>query len=180
MIRPIIAYGASVLRQQTREVTNETSSLPQLITDMWQTLDNAGGVGLAAPQVGQSLRIFLVDNRDETAHFRQVFINPLILEYGTVTCTDEEGCLSIPGISAAVTRPDSITIRYQDEHFQTLTTTFQGMNARIIQHEYDHIEGRLYLDHLPPLSRTLLRRKLQEVSRGKFRPSYPMQFPARN
>lgn len=176
MIRPIVAYGASVLRQPAREVTPETPGLQQLITDMWQTLDHAGGVGLAAPQVNQSLRLFLVDNRDDTSPIRQVFINAWILEYGTSTSTEEEGCLSIPGLSVAVTRPDSITIRYQDQHFQTITSSFQGMNARIIQHEYDHTEGRLYLDHLSPLSRTLLRHKLQEVSKGKYRPSYPMQF----
>ncbi|SDF29064.1 peptide deformylase [Chitinophaga filiformis] len=180
MIRPIVAYGAPVLRQQTQKVSKETPGLQQLITDMWQTLDNAAGVGLAAPQIGQPLRIFLVDNRDETAHIRQAFINPSILEYSNTLSTEEEGCLSIPGLLAPVTRPDSITIRYQDADFQTQTATFQGMNARIIQHEYDHVEGRLYLDRLSSLNRTLLRHKLQEVSRGKFRPSYPMQFPLRN
>lgn len=176
MIRPIVAYGASVLRQSTREVTPDTPGLQQLIADMWQTLDNAGGAGLAAPQIGQSLRIFLIDNRDETSAIRQVFINARILDYGTVTCTEEEGCLSIPGFTVAITRPDSITIRYQNEYFETMIRTFHGMNARIIQHEYDHTEGKLYLDHLSPLSRTLLRHKLQAVSRGKYRPSYPMQF----
>jgi peptide deformylase len=174
-----VAYGSPVLRQLTREVTPDTPGLAQLLADMWQTLDNAGGVGLAAPQVNQPLRLFMADNRDDTAPLRQAFLNPHILEYGTATCTEEEGCLSIPGLSCPVTRPDSVTIRYQDEHFQTLTRRFQGMDARIVQHEYDHVEGRLYLDLLPRLSRTLLKHKLQAVSRGLFRPSYPMQFPVR-
>lgn len=180
MVRPILAYGAPGLRQPTREVSRDTPGLQQLINDMWQTLDNAGGVGLAAPQIGQALRMFLVDNREAVYHIRKVFINASIVEYSSTVCTEEEGCLSIPGFAVPVTRPDSITIRYQDEIFQTMTATFHGMAARIIQHEYDHVEGILYLDRLPSLSRTLLRRKLQEISRGRFRPSYPMQFPLRS
>jgi len=153
------------------------TDLQQLIADMWQTLDNAGGVGLAAPQVNQPVRLFLVDNRDETRHLRQAFINPEILEYSAATCTEEEGCLSIPGLEAPVTRSESIRIGYQDMDFQVHEETFSGMNARIIQHEYDHIEGRLYLDLLPGLSRMLLKHKLQAISRGKTRAPYPMQFP---
>ncbi|TWW02525.1 peptide deformylase [Chitinophaga pinensis] len=177
MIRPIVAYGTPILRQQTAKLNPSTPGLPQLIADMWQTLDNTGGVGLAAPQVNVSLRLFLVDNRLEATPLRQVFINPRITAYGISTCMEEEGCLSIPGLSAFVTRPEHISLSWQDEQFRHHSATFAGVNARIIQHEYDHIQGRLYTDLLPPLSRTLLKHKLQAISKGKIRPGYPMQFP---
>ncbi|MBW8686255.1 peptide deformylase [Chitinophaga rhizophila] len=180
MIRPIIAYGSPVLREATQQISRDTPGLAQLIADMWHTLDNAGGVGLAAPQVNVPVRLFLVDNRLEDAPLRQAFLNPLIIMRSAAVSTDEEGCLSIPGLTAMVTRPETITIRYEDASFQEHTRTFSGMDARIIQHEYDHIEGRLYTDLLSPLSRTLLKHKLRAVSKGRFRPGYPMQFPLRS
>ncbi|SEK90685.1 peptide deformylase [Chitinophaga rupis] len=145
---------------------------------MWQTLENAGGVGLAAPQVNRSLRLFLVDSTQADEHngIHQVFINGHILNYSTDTCIDTEGCLSIPGIWEEVVRACSITIQYQDENFNTQTQTFSGPTARMIQHEYDHTLGKLYLDHLSPLRRRLLQRKLQAIIKGKVSGKYPMRF----
>ena len=178
MILPIIAYGAAVLRTPGRTVTSEEPGLQKLITDMWQTLDNAGGVGLAAQQVNTDLLLFLVDstNAVEDGGIRQVFINARILEYSQNTCTDTEGCLSIPDIWEEVTRPEKITIQFQDEQFITHTHVFEGPTARMIQHEYDHTQGKLYLDYLKPLRRKLLEGKLQAVMKGKVRSGYPMRY----
>lgn len=178
MILPIVAYGAAILRTPCTPVTEETPGLQQLISDMWQTLENTGGVGLAAPQVNKPLQLFLADSTqaDENNGIRQVFINAYILDYSKDTCTDIEGCLSIPGIWEEVVRACSITIQYQDEHFSTHTQTFSGPIARMIQHEYDHTLGKLYPDHLPPLRRRLLQRKLLAISKGKVPAEYPMRF----
>jgi len=178
MILPIVAYGAPILRTPCQPVTGETPGLQKLISDMWHTLENAGGVGLAAPQVNKPLQLFLVDSTQADEHnvIHQVFINAHILDYSKDTCTDTEGCLSIPGIWEEVVRACSITIQYQDEHFNTHTQTFSGPAARMIQHEYDHTLGKLYPDHLSPLRRRLLQRKLQAISKGKVPGAYPMHF----
>lgn len=178
MILPIVAYGAGILRTPGRPVRPEEPGLLQLIADMWQTLDNAGGVGLAAPQVNRSLQLFVVDsaNAVDDGGIRQVFINARILEYSKTTCTDTEGCLSIPGIWEEVVRPERIIIAYEDENFVTHKRGFEGPTARMIQHEYDHTHGRLYLDHLKPLKRRLLQGKLQAVMKGKVKSGYPMKF----
>jgi len=178
MILPIVAYGAAILRTAGRPVTPGEPGLAKLIADMWHTLDNAHGVGLAAPQVNRSLQLFLVNSTgvaDEEAGIRQVFLNARILAYGSGTCADTEGCLSIPGIWEEVVRPDTVTLQYQDEHFVTHTRTFYGSTARMIQHEYDHTQGKLYLDYLAPLQRRLLRSKLEAVRKGKVRSGYPMR-----
>jgi peptide deformylase len=178
MILPILAYGAASLRTAGRVVTPEEPGLQKLITDMWQTLDNAGGVGLAAQQVGKALLLFLVDSTHavDDGGIRQVFINARILEYSETTCSDTEGCLSIPGIWEEVTRAERVTVQYQDEHFITHTRVFDGAAARMIQHEYDHTQGKLYVDYLRPLHRKLLQRKLQAVMRGRVQSGYPMKF----
>jgi len=178
MILPILAYGAGVLRAPGREVAPEEPGLQKLITDMWQTLNNAGGVGLAAQQVNKALLLFIVDstNAVDDGGIRQVFINARILEYSETTCSDAEGCLSIPGIWEEVIRAERITIQYQDEHFIMHTRVFEGVTARMIQHEYDHTQGKLYLDYLKPLRRKLLQGKLQAVMKGRVESGYPMKF----
>lgn len=178
MILPIVAYGAAVLRSPGRKITPEEPGLQKLITDMWQTLDNAGGVGLAAQQVNKALLLFLVDstNAADDGGIRQVFINARILGNSATTYTDTEGCLSIPGIWEEVTRPEKITIEFEDEHFITHRRVFEGITARMIQHEYDHTQGKLYLDYLKPLRRKLLQGKLQAVMKGRMKSGYPMKF----
>jgi peptide deformylase len=172
MILPIVAYGAGVLRKTGRPVAPGEPGLEKLIADMWQTLDRAGGVGLAAQQVNRPLQLFIVNGPG----VRQVFMNARVLEYSAALCSDTEGCLSIPGIWEEAERPESIILQYQDEHFVTHTQTFDGPAARMIQHEYDHTQGTLYLDHLKPLRRALLQRKLLAIARGKIDRPYPMRF----
>lgn len=145
---------------------------------MWHTLDNAEGVGLAAQQVNKPLLLFVVDSTqaDKEHGVRQVFVNARILAYSAETCSDTEGCLSIPGIWEDVIRPAEITIEYQDERFITHVRNFKGPTARMIQHEYDHTQGKLYLDHLKPIKRRLLQGKLQAVMKGKGERRYPMRY----
>jgi peptide deformylase len=171
MILPIIAYGAAILRQPCQEVSPAIPRINELVKNMWATLDNARGAGLAAPQVNKPYRIFIISI--ET--FRGTFINPGILDYSTETILDTEGCLSIPGIWEEVPRAATITLQYQDENFLPLTHTFSGNIARAIQHEYDHLNGKLYLDYLPPLRKTLLKHKLQAIAKGKTRAPYPLK-----
>jgi peptide deformylase len=171
MILPIIPYGAAVLRLVCQDITPATPGLSQLITDMWATLERAKGAGLAAPQVNRPYRLFLLSVID----YKAVFINARILEYSEDTNIDTEGCLSIPGIWEEVERSQSILLQYQDEQFITHTRTFSGDIARAIQHEYDHTNGKLYLDHLPPLRKSLLKNKLQAIVKGKIKAAYPMQ-----
>ncbi len=179
MILPIVAYGAVILRTPCLPVTPDTPGLQQLITNMWHTLDNANGVGLAAPQVNHPYQLFIVDNLktttpDDLSGIRQVFINATVLEYSIEQCTDTEGCLSIPGIWEEVSSAEWITLQYQDASFVTHTRTFTGSTARMIQHEYDHVQGKLYLDYLSPLRKALLKNKLQAISKGKATARYPM------
>jgi peptide deformylase len=178
MILPIVAYGAGILRTPGRAITPEEPGLRQLINDMWQTLDNAGGVGLAAQQVNKALQLFLVDSTGAAGEegIRQVFINARILRYSETRCTDTEGCLSIPGIWEEVERSERITLQYEDENFTTHTREFDGITARMIQHEYDHTQGKLYLDYLKPLKRRLLQGKLTAVMKGKMKSGYPMRY----
>lgn len=172
MILPIIAYGAAILRQRCEIITPATAGTGELIRDMWTTLERANGAGLAAPQVNRPVRLFIVSTDD----FKNVFINPEILWYSEDTTYDAEGCLSIPGIWEDVPRGAAITIQYQDEHFIKHTATFSGNIARVIQHEYDHIDGKLYLDYLSPLKKKLLKNKLRAITKGKVKTAYPMKF----
>ncbi|MBC9913060.1 peptide deformylase [Chitinophaga varians] len=190
MILPVIAYGHPVLRTACAAVPADMAGLPQLIADMWQTLERARGVGLAAPQVNQPLRLFIVESQSTFAHLgeeerltlfpdgagiRETFINPKITAVSEQTWEDEEGCLSIPGLWARVRRPWSITIDYLDAALQPQVRTCAGLTARMVQHEYDHLDGRLYFDHLLPLQKKLLAGKLEKVRKGYYRAGYPMK-----
>jgi len=185
MILPIVAYGDPVLRKEGKEIEKNDTSIPQLIENMFETMYNAQGVGLAAPQIGKSLRLFVIDGgplleddeQETDKDFKKVFINPEILEEKGDEWAFEEGCLSIPSIREDVYRFDQLTIRYFDENWEEHTETYEGLKARIIQHEYDHIEGVLFTDYLPPLKKRLLKRKLDNVSKGKIDMRYKMKFP---
>ncbi len=191
MILPIVAYGTPVLRQVAKEVTPDYSNLDKFIADMWETLYASSGVGLAAPQVNKDIRLFVVDsmqlfaNQDEEDKgkypdepgFKKTFINAKIKELNGEPWNYNEGCLSIPKIREDVMRPESVTIEYVDENFQPHTETFNGITARIIQHEFDHIEGKLFIDYLKPFKRKLLQGKLSDISKGKVKVDYKMTFP---
>ncbi len=182
MILPIYAYGQPVLKQVAKSITPDYPDLARLIADMWETMEEANGVGLAAPQIGKSIRLFVIDSTPMQAEgqehegVRQVFINAEILEEAGDDWSYGEGCLSIPDITGDVERPEAVTLRYQDEHFATHTQTFTGMNARVIQHEYDHIEGILFTEMLKPLKRRLVKRKLEKIRKGDIELKYRMKF----
>jgi peptide deformylase len=179
---PVYAYGQAVLKKVAVDISSDYPNMDKLIEDMWETMYHAGGVGLAAPQVGLSIRLFVVDTlqmKDEKIKgegIKQVFINPEIIEETEELCSYEEGCLSIPDLAGDVDRPIGITIRYLDEQFQPHTIKFEGINARVIQHEYDHIEGVLFIEHLKPLKRRLLKSKLEQIRKGKVKADYSMRF----
>ena len=190
MILPIVAYGEPVLRKKAKEINKEFPNLSVLITNMWETMYNAHGVGLAAPQVGLPIRLFLVDTTpfsdDEDLSpeeqkslngFKKVFINAKILEEDGEAWDFNEGCLSIPDVREDVKRKAQITIEYQDENFETYTETYGGLLARVIQHEYDHIEGILFTDKLSSLKKRLLKSRLDKISKGKIKVDYKMRFP---
>ena len=178
MIYPIVIYGSQVLRNKSVDITPDYPDLKKLIDDMFLTLDEASGVGLAAPQIGKNIRLFIVDctpwgEDDPTlADYRKVFINPEIYEESEETSLFEEGCLSLPGLHENVRRPVSIRMRYLDENFVEHDEEFTGKPARVIQHEYDHIEGMVFTDHLAPLRRNLIKNKLQKMARGSYRAAY--------
>ncbi len=191
MILPIVAYGSPVLRKVCEDITPDYPGLENFITDMWETMYNSNGVGLAAPQVNAPVRLFVIDSEqiflnqeeDEKGEYpdepgyKGVFINAHILKIDGKEWAYNEGCLSIPKIREDVYRNEELTIRFDDENFQEHTKTFNGMTARIILHEYDHIEGKLFIDHLKPLKRKLLKGKLDDISRGKIKVDYRMVFP---
>lgn len=183
MILPIVAFGTPVLKQKAKEISKDHEGLQDLIENMFETMYEASGVGLAAPQIGKSIRLFIVDaspfeeDEPELKDFQQVFINPEILEEEGEEWDFNEGCLSIPHIREDVSRKPKIRIRYQDEHFDTYEEEFEGVAARIIQHEYDHIEGVLFTDYLSPLKKRLLKRKLSDIAKGNIRVDYRMKFP---
>jgi peptide deformylase len=178
MILPIYLYGQSVLRKVAEDITPDYPELPKLIQDMWETLAQAEGVGLAAPQIGLPIRLVLIDldplaeDYPEFKDFRRVYINAHILETSDETESMEEGCLSLPGVHEKVTRPSRILVKYLDENFVEHDEEFTGKPARVIQHEYDHIEGRVFTDHLAPLRRNLIKSKLQKMARGSYRAAY--------
>ena len=190
MILPIIAYGAPILRKKGVDITPDYPQLDKLIADMWETMYASSGVGLAAPQINRDIRLFVVDsttifeNLDDNEKdkypdepgVKKVFINAQILGFDDEQWTYNEGCLSIPKIREDVIRPKTVTIQYQDEQFQMHTDTFNGVTGRVIQHEYDHIEGKLFIDYLKPLRKKLLLRKLNDISKGKIKTDYKMSF----
>ena len=191
MVLPIVAYGDAVLRKVGKEIDKDSPTLNELISNMWETMYNASGVGLAAPQVGLPVRLFLVDatpfaedeelsekERATLEGFKKVFINAKIEEETGNDWIFNEGCLSIPDIREDVIRKDTITISYWDENFKKHTETFDGILARIIQHEYDHIEGVLFTDKLSSLKKRLLKGRLSNISKGKIDVDYRMRFPS--
>jgi len=183
MILPVYAYGTQVLRQVAKDIDNDYSGLEQLFSDMYDTMHVSDGVGLAAPQIGKSIRIFLVDARiygdeyESLKDFNRVFINAQIIEEWGDEELISEGCLSIPKIHEDVLRASTIKMSYLDEHFVEHEEVFDGMAARIIQHEYDHLDGILFTDKLSPLKKRLIKGKLRDISSGKVKVSYKMIFP---
>ncbi|MDX1651166.1 MAG: peptide deformylase [Brumimicrobium sp.] len=194
MILPIVAYGDPVLKKEAVEIDENYEGLQSLIKDMFETMYSAQGVGLAAPQIGKSIRLFIVDaspfaddedeeNPDPKAQgledFKKVFINPVIEEENGENWAFQEGCLSIPTIREDVYRKERIRISYYDENFDFHEEEFDGYAARVIQHEYDHIEGILFTDHLTALKRRLLTKKLNNISKGEVDVAYRMKFPVK-
>jgi peptide deformylase len=190
MILPITAYGDPVLRKKAKEISEDYPKLKELIENMWETMYGAYGVGLAAPQVGLPMRIFLVDTspfaedeelseeeKKELAGLKKVFINPKILEESGDEWAFNEGCLSIPDIREDVFRKPEIKIEYYDEDFNKQVEEYKGIAARVIQHEYDHIEGILFTDKLSSLKKRLIKGKLSNISKGKIQVDYRMKFP---
>ena len=190
MVLPIVAYGDPVLRKVGKEIEKDFPKLDELVENMWETMYKASGVGLAAPQIGLPIRMFLVDatpfaEDDELTEaeqktlegFKKVFINAEMKEETGKDWAFNEGCLSIPDIREDVSRKDTITITYMDESFQEHTETYDGILARIIQHEYDHIEGILFTDKLSSLKKRLLKGRLSNISKGKIEVDYRMRFP---
>jgi peptide deformylase len=181
MIYPIVMYGDPVLRQRAKDIEQGTD-LKQLIDDMFETMHGASGIGLAAPQIGKSIRLFVVDGtvlEDEEGmeNFKKAFVNPEILEEVGTPWEFEEGCLSIPNIRENVSRKERLKIRYYDENWNLHEEEYDGMKARIIQHEYDHIEGKLFVDYLPALKKRLLKGKLADISKGKVDTEYRIIAP---
>lgn len=180
-ILPIVAYGDPILKKKAQEVPAEYKGLRELIDNMYETMYKASGVGLAAPQVGFSLRLFITDGasfqEEEVKDFKKVFINPVILGEKEDKWGFEEGCLSIPGIRENINRHRTIRMRYLDENFNEYEEEFTGLAARIIQHEYDHIEGILFTDRITPLKKRILKKRLMDISKGKVDVDYRMKFP---
>ena len=182
MILPIVAYGDPVLKKEAEEIEQDYSNLDGLIDSMFETMYNAEGVGLAAPQIGRSIRLFIVDaspfeeEEPNLKDFKKVFINPIILEEEGKEWTFNEGCLSIPGIREDVQRKPKITVEYYDQKFNLIEESFEGLAARIIQHEYDHIEGVLFTDRINPLKKRLLKGKLNNIVKGNVKVPYRMKF----
>ena len=182
MILPIIAFGSPVLRKKCDEISLDYQQLNVLLENMWETMYASSGVGLAAPQINKSIRLFLIDTTpfmeegEEDKAIKKIFINATILEEEGDEWAFNEGCLSIPEIREDIQRKPIITIKYQDENFDWNIDTFDGLTARIIQHEYDHIEGILFTDKISKFKRTLIQKKLNKISSGNIDVKYPMKF----
>lgn len=178
MILPIYVYGTDVLREETKDINADYPGLKKLIADMFETMYASNGVGLAAPQIGKAIRLFVIDadplkdDYPDSAGFKKVFINPVITEHSSELCTMQEGCLSVPGLSENVERPKQITIKYVDEDFQEHVESYSGFNARVVQHEYDHLEQTLFTDRVKPMRKAMIKNKLQKMSRGQVRADY--------
>ena len=183
MILPIYTYGQPILKKETQELTPDYPDLSQIIQNMWETLEYSGGVGLAAPQVGLPIRMAIIDldiiSDDEPKYkgYKRCCINPYIEEYSQETDTQEEGCLSLPGLSDKVTRPSRIRVTYQDENFCEHDEWVDGYLARVMQHEFDHLDGIVYTDHLKGLRRQLMQNKLKALVKGQFTANYKVKPP---
>lgn len=190
MILPIVAYGDPVLRKVGKEIDKDYPQLEKLIADMKETMYNANGLGLAAPQIGKDIRLFVIDaspfaedddlseeEKEVFKNFNRVFINAKIIKEEGEEWAFNEGCLSIPTVNEDVFRQEKVTIEYQDENFEKHTETLSGLPARVFQHEYDHIEGILFTDKLSSLKKRLIKKKLDNISKGKVNAGYRMRFP---
>lgn len=191
MIFPIVAYGHPVLRKLAEDITPDYPGLEAFIANMWETMYASNGVGLAAPQVNRPIRLFVVDteqifanmNDEERAEYddspglKSVFINPHLEETGGEEWSYNEGCLSIPKIREDIYRDETVTLNYTDIDFVPQKRTFSGITARVILHEYDHLEGKLFIDHISPLKRKLMKGKLNDITKGKIQVDYKMMFP---
>ncbi|HYC39089.1 MAG TPA: peptide deformylase [Chitinophagaceae bacterium] len=191
MILPIVAYGHPVLRKVATDVMPDQPGLDKLIADMWETMYASSGVGLAAPQVNRPVRVFVVDTMQMFANMedqerseypdapgvRAVFINAHLVDANGPDWSYNEGCLSIPKIREDISRPETVTLQFRDQEFNPHIRQFTGLSARVILHEYDHLEGRLFIDYLPPLKRKLMKGKLADISKGKVDVDYKMLFP---
>jgi len=184
MIYPVTVYGDPLLRKKANNIENNDET-KEIIQNMWETMYHSDGVGLAAPQVGKSIRIFIVDatsgadEEPELKDFKKVFINPEIIEISGEEWLMNEGCLSLPEIREDVSRPDRVRIKYLDENFDEREEEFTGYAGRIIQHEYDHLEGTLFIDYLSPLRKRLLKGKLTAIAKGKVQPHYRIKIPVK-
>ena len=191
MVLPVVAYGDPVLRKVSHEIDQDYKNLNELIENMFDTMYDSNGVGIAAPQIGKDIRLFIVDCspfeededyedvKDELKNFKRIFINPKQIgssEGDEWTFT--EGCLSIPDIHEDVTRPESVTLEYFDENWEKHTETFSDIRARVIQHEYDHLEGKLFIDYISSFKKKLISNKLKNITKGKVNTSYKMKFPS--
>lgn len=183
MIYPIRAYGDPVLRVKCEEISDFGDDFQKLVTDMYESMDASDGVGLAAPQIGKSVRLFMIDStlfdKEKKEGVRMAFVNPTLVEEIGEEWAFEEGCLSIPDVREDVLRKPTITLKYQTITGEEKQETFEGMTARVIQHEYDHIEGILFTDHISPFKRQLLKSKLNKITNGKVNVHYRMKFPKR-
>ncbi|MBS1497286.1 MAG: peptide deformylase [Bacteroidetes bacterium] len=191
MILPIVAYGSPVLRKVASDITPDYPGLQKLIEDMWETMYNSNGVGLAAPQINKDIRLFVMDsmqiftndddgetdNYPDKPGYKGVFINAHISSLQGEQWSYNEGCLSIPKIREDILRNQTVTLDYVDENFIPHSKTFNGISARVILHEYDHTDGKLFIDYVKPLKRTLMKRKLEDISKGKIKVDYRMVFP---
>ncbi|HEY5826207.1 MAG TPA: peptide deformylase [Cyclobacteriaceae bacterium] len=184
MVYPIVMYGDPVLRKRAQDIEKGTD-VKALVQDMFETMKAANGIGLAAPQIGKGVRLFVVDatTLDEEDHeqdlseFKKAFINPVVLDEDGEEWEFEEGCLSIPNIRENVSRHENVTIRYYDEEWNLKEEEYDGMKARIIQHEYDHIEGKLFIDYLSPLKKRMLKGKLTDITKGNVDTEYRILAP---
>lgn len=184
MIYPVTVFGDPILRKKAETITEDFKDLKGFIQNMFETMYTSDGVGLAAPQVGQSIRIFVMDSttdeeEDEPAGIKKAFINPEIIEIYGDKWVMNEGCLSVPEIREDVLRPEFVRIKYHDENFVEHEETFSGFTARVIQHEYDHLEGIMFVDYLNPLKKRILKSKLTAISKGKVIPKYRIKIPGK-
>ncbi len=191
LILPIVAYGHPVLRKVAQDINPGYPQLEKFIADMWETMYASSGVGLAAPQVNRDIRLFVVDTlqmfqnmeEDEKNEYpgdtgiKEVFINARVVELDGEEWPYNEGCLSIPKIREDIFRHETVTLAYMDAGFQPQTKTYTGLSARVVLHEYDHIEGKLFIDHISPLKRKLMKGRLNDISKGKISVDYKMMFP---
>ena len=193
MILPILPYGNPILKAKALEINKSYPKLKDIIKNMWETMYSANGVGLAAPQIGLSIRIFVIDTFPfseqeelskkesiELSSFKKVFINPKIIEENGKDWDFNEGCLSIPDIREDISRKESIKINFLDENFVSRNLILSGIKARVVQHEYDHLEGILFTDYLSPLKKRILKNKLYNISKGKIKTDYLMKFKQEN